>query len=69
MQPTSKGRLWDTIQYASCYFGIGLSQVLTCIDKQVHGKAGGKLNYDELVIYTDHAIRPAYLVMYELVSN
>ncbi|KAF9790465.1 ADP-ribosylation [Thelephora terrestris] len=35
----------------------------------VHGKPGGKLNYDELVVYTDHAIRPAYLVMYELVCN
>ncbi|KAF9648834.1 ADP-ribosylation [Thelephora ganbajun] len=31
----------------------------------VYGKPGLSLNYDELVVYTDHAIRPAYLVMYE----
>jgi len=31
----------------------------------VYGKPGRDLNYDELVVYTDHAIRPAYLVMYE----
>lgn len=38
---------------------------LTCLRKQVYGKPGKDLNYDELVVYTDHAIRPAYLVMYE----
>lgn len=26
---------------------------------------GGSLNYDELVCYTEHAIRPSYLVMYD----
>jgi len=35
----------------------------------VYGEPGKDLNYDELVVYTDHAIRPAYLVMYELVPN
>lgn len=33
----------------------------------VYGKPGGNLNYDELVVYTNHAIRPAYLVMYQFV--
>jgi len=31
----------------------------------VYGQPGKDLNYDELVVYTDHAIRPAYLLMYE----
>lgn len=35
----------------------------------VYGEPGGGLNYDELVVYTDHAIRPAYLVMYEFVPK
>jgi len=26
---------------------------------------GGSLNYDELVVYKNEAIRPSYLVMYE----
>lgn len=42
---------------------------LTRLGKQVYGKPGNHLNYDELVVYTDRAIRPAYLVMYELVPN
>jgi len=34
---------------------------------QVIGKASptGSLNYDELVVYTNDAVRPAYLVMYD----
>lgn len=39
------------------------------LDKQVRGIPGGDLNYDELVVYTDDAIRPTHIVMYELVSN
>ncbi|KAF9812472.1 hypothetical protein IEO21_06190 [Rhodonia placenta] len=31
----------------------------------VIGEVGGKLNYDELVVYNNDAIRPSYLVMYE----
>lgn len=38
---------------------------LTCLHEQVYGEPGRDLNYDELVVYTEHAIRPAYLVMYE----
>ena len=26
---------------------------------------GGSLNYDELVVYKNEAVRPSYLVMYE----
>jgi hypothetical protein len=26
---------------------------------------GGHLNYDELVVYDDHALLPAYLIIYE----
>jgi hypothetical protein len=54
----------DMTQYASrC--GVELSERLTYLRPQVYGEPGGDLNYDELVVYTDHAIRPAYLVMYE----
>lgn len=33
---------------------------------QVLAERGGSLNYDELVVYTNDAIRPSFLVMYEL---
>ena len=48
-----------------CIFQLELSEGLTGLHEQVYGKPGRDLNYDELVVYTDHAIRPAYLVMYE----
>jgi hypothetical protein len=32
---------------------------------QVLAEKGGRLNYDELVVYTNDAIRPSFLVMYE----
>ena len=56
-----------TTRYASpsCCFGLELSEGLAGLYEQVYGKPGRDLNYDELVVYTDHAIRPAYLVMYE----
>ena len=41
------------------------SDDLTRLRTQVYGEPGKDLNYDELVVYTEHAIRPAYLVMYE----
>jgi len=31
----------------------------------VLAEVGGSLNYDELVVYTNDAVRPSYLVMYE----
>jgi len=31
----------------------------------VLGEVGGRLNYDELVVYKNDAIRPSYLVMYD----
>lgn len=31
----------------------------------VLGEIGGSLNYDELIVYTNDAIRPSYLVMYD----
>ncbi|EIM80823.1 ADP-ribosylation [Stereum hirsutum FP-91666 SS1] len=31
----------------------------------VLAEVGGSLNYDELVVYTDKAIRPSYLVLYD----
>ncbi|KAJ3279132.1 hypothetical protein HK104_001722 [Borealophlyctis nickersoniae] len=34
----------------------------------VIGQPGGNLNYDELIVYTDDAIRPAYLIVYETPS-
>jgi hypothetical protein len=66
---TSRGHLKDTTRYAPCCFGTELPNGLTPLGKQVYGKPGKDLNYDELVVYTDRAIRPAYLVMYELVTN
>ena len=33
--------------------------------RQVLAEVGGSLNYDELVVYREDAIRPSYLVMYE----
>ena len=32
---------------------------------KVLAEKGGSLNYDELVVYTNDAIRPSFLVMYE----
>lgn len=32
---------------------------------QVLGETNGVLNHDELVVYTNDAIRPTFLVMYE----
>jgi len=31
----------------------------------VLAEVGGSLNYDELIVYTNDAVRPSYLVMYE----
>lgn len=33
--------------------------------RQVLAERGGSLNYDELVVYTNDAIRPSFLVLYE----
>lgn len=38
---------------------------LTRYYHQVLAEVGGSLNYDELVVYTDKAIRPSYLVLYD----
>jgi len=35
----------------------------------VYGIPGKDLNYDELVVYDDDAIRPTYIVMYEFVPK
>ena len=59
---------YDSVRIPSLQYGT-IPQGLTCFDNQVYGKPGKDLNYDELVVYNNHAIRPAYLVMYELVSN
>jgi len=32
---------------------------------QVYGEVGGGLCYDELVVYSNEAIRPTWLVMYK----
>jgi hypothetical protein len=32
---------------------------------KVLAEKGGSLNYDELVVYTNDAIRPSFLVMYD----
>ena len=32
----------------------------------VHGKAGGSLNYDEIVVYQADAVLPQYIVVYKL---
>jgi len=47
------------------FLWYGIPQALTRLCEQVYGKPGKDLNYDELVVYTDHAIRPTYLLMYE----
>ena len=33
--------------------------------RQVLAEVGGSLNYDELVVYRNEAIKPAYLVVYD----
>ena len=35
------------------------------IGRQVLAEVGGSLNYDELIVYKNEAVRPSYLVMYE----
>ena len=32
---------------------------------KVLAEVGGSLNYDELIVYTNDAVRPSYVVMYE----
>ena len=32
---------------------------------QVLAEVGGSLNYDELIVYVNDAVRPSYVVMYE----
>ena len=32
---------------------------------QIRGEAGAQLNYDELVVYDNDAIRPSYLALYD----
>lgn len=32
---------------------------------QVLAEVGASLNYDELIVYTNDAVRPSYIVMYE----
>lgn len=39
------------------------------VPPQVLGEVGQELNYDEQVVYRDDAIRPAYLVIYELAEE
>jgi len=34
-------------------------------DLKVLAEKGGSLNYDELVVYNNEAIRPSFLVLYE----
>ncbi|KAG8970930.1 hypothetical protein FRC05_011604 [Tulasnella sp. 425] len=44
------------------------SQALTAPPAGYHsvlGETGGSLNYDELVVYNDDAIRPSWLVVYQ----
>ena len=33
---------------------------------QILAEVGARLNYDELVVYDNDAIRPSYLVMYDM---
>jgi len=40
----------------------GLNQAFTFA--QVYGKAGADLKYDEVVVYTNDAIRPSWLIVY-----
>ena len=35
-------------------------------ESQIIGEVGIKLNYDEVVVYDNDAIRPSYLVMYDV---
>ncbi|KAJ7853146.1 hypothetical protein B0H14DRAFT_2260748, partial [Mycena olivaceomarginata] len=38
---------------------------LTAPPAGFYGKKGGSLNYDELMVYTNDATRPSFLVIYE----
>jgi hypothetical protein len=40
-------------------------RLMSCPALQVLAEKGGSLNYDELVVYTNEAIRPSFLVLYE----
>ena len=66
-EPNLKGppQGYDSVCTLKLLFLMGQPEGLTGFRKQVYGKPGRDLNFDELVVYTDHAIRPAYLVMYE----
>lgn len=50
---------FDSVRRASLSCSLFLSM------RQVLAEKGGSLNYDELVVYTNDAIRPSFLVMYE----
>ncbi|KAJ7197935.1 hypothetical protein GGX14DRAFT_552383 [Mycena pura] len=46
------------------YYDVSLTAPPAGYDS-VLGEKGGSLNYDELVVYTNDAIRPSFLVIYE----
>ena len=53
--------------YDSVSFVLGLLfGVRALMRSQVIGEVGSRLNYDELVVYDNDAIRPSYLVMYDI---
>ncbi|KAE9387033.1 ADP-ribosylation [Gymnopus androsaceus JB14] len=52
-------------QYKLLYNNVTLTKPPPGYDS-VLGEKGGSLNYDELVVYTNDAIRPSFLVMYEV---
>ena len=45
---------------ARWFFGGGLMRI------QVLAEVGARLEYDEVVVYNNDAIRPSYLVMYDI---
>ena len=52
--------------YDSVSFVPGSSFGVVLTRSQVIGEVGSRLNYDELVVYDNDAIRPSYLVMYDI---
>ena len=58
---TAPPRGFDSV----CMFYHRKSFLIFIQSRKVLGEKGRALNHDELVVYTNDAIRPSYLVMYE----
>ena len=51
---------YDSVSFCQAIINLSLTSYI-----KVLAEKGGSLNYDELVVYDNDAIRPSFLVMYE----